>query len=525
MRRTVLWAAAVLFLVPNLVASAALEFEFLNAAKNYQRQETFPFGVPNEIVVASETTDVRTLLPIAIVIRVGNNRYRNAIPNTPQQSCRGPDGCSIPGPVIAKPPANTYVEVTAIDTNGRTLVTHTEGERPSPVPSPTAAARVAPSPAPAASSPTAVPQASLVPPTSPPAAMPVPLPDAAVDSGDSATDPGRALIVVIAAIVLIGAVAAGGFLLAGRAAPAIEQDPCEALRRMLGTLCESLRYRRERLKKAREKLKKLEEDFGAVDGKDETAADKLRPKLRKARAEFTEAENDIHAAKGFIDEQERRLAKCEKREPRANPCDSGAAATPKEGTGSGQIFVPRSDPVPGEPSGPCESGSKRTVGSPTEHQIKILDPKEPLVVEFVRGSQGAGKSAEQFASWLELLKKIPGGKVVLPLPLIKEILALGARVAREAAEFEQQTPIQYVRMNYLELTYDCTPVEVCVRRQWQRQLAVWWSPTETPGFEEYRLSGLAQPGGALTARQFPEWLASTLQGLGIIAERPENPCG
>ncbi|TSC64620.1 MAG: hypothetical protein G01um1014106_45 [Parcubacteria group bacterium Gr01-1014_106] len=512
MRRAVLWAAATILLLPHIAASAAFEFEFLNAEKNYQRQETFPFGVPNEIVVASQTTDVRTLLPIAIVMRVGTNRYRNAIPNTPEQTCRGADGCSIPGPVIPQPPPNTFVEVNAIDKNGRVLVTHTEGKKP-----PSSVVPSGPEPtAPVPSSrllPTDMPSASLPPSSSPASTL-----------QDPATRSRSNLITVLAVVALIGAVAVGGFLLVGHAQPVGEKDPCEALRRMLGILCETLRSRRERLKKAREKLKKLEEEFQAEDGKDEAAADAHRPKLRKERAEVKDIENDIHETKGYIDEQERKLAKCEKREPRENPCDSGAAATVGEGTGSGQIFVPRSDPVSGEPPGPCESGAKRT-GKPTTYQIKVLDPKEPVVVQFVRGAAGAGKSAEQFASWLELLKRIPGGKVVLPLPLIKEILALGAQIAREAAGFEQQAPILYVRINYLELAYDCTPVRVCVRRRWESRFEVWWNPVETPGFEEYHVGNLAHAGGALTARQFPEWLASTLQNLGIAAERPEHPCG
>lgn len=100
-----------------------INFEYLNADKNYQREATFPFDTNNEIVVASKSVDVRTLLPIEVSVGVvGAKKYTNTIPNDPIKYCRGADGCSIPGPKLAKPSSGSQVVITAKDKNGQLLV-------------------------------------------------------------------------------------------------------------------------------------------------------------------------------------------------------------------------------------------------------------------------------------------------------------------------------------------------------------------------------------------------------------------
>lgn len=104
-------------------SSSHINFEYLNADKNYQRETTFPFDTNNEIVVASKSVDIRTLLPIEVSVGVvGAKKYTNTIPNDPIKYCRGADGCSIPGPKLAKPNSGSQVVVTAKDKSGQLIV-------------------------------------------------------------------------------------------------------------------------------------------------------------------------------------------------------------------------------------------------------------------------------------------------------------------------------------------------------------------------------------------------------------------
>ena len=140
------FVAVILSIACGFFASSALAadfyFEFYNGGTN-KTESTYPLGVPVEIIVASQTQDVTKRLPIGIVIRADSDRYKNAIPNNAEQFCRGPDGCSIPGPNIPK--AN-YLEISAITENGQVLATYTKGTPPAepamvPVTTPTTTAR------------------------------------------------------------------------------------------------------------------------------------------------------------------------------------------------------------------------------------------------------------------------------------------------------------------------------------------------------------------------------------------------
>lgn len=165
-----LLVAGLLGLTPAPALAADFYFEFFNSSTS-QTQSSYPFGVPLEIIVASKTQDVTKLLPIAIVIRADNNRYRNAIPNNPEQFCRGPDGCSIPGPDIK---SADYLEVLAINSAGETLASYTKG---TPPPAEEGSPTPAPTPIPTTvieqTSPIPTPDKLVSPPPPPPANLPI----------------------------------------------------------------------------------------------------------------------------------------------------------------------------------------------------------------------------------------------------------------------------------------------------------------------------------------------------------------
>lgn len=140
--------ALTLAALPSPALAADFYFEFYNGSTN-KIESTYPLGVAVEIIVASKTQDVTKLLPIAIVIRADEDRYKNAIPNNPEQFCRGPDGCSIPGPNI---PQAKYLEISALTGSSEVLTTYTKGTPP-----PAAALEVNPSPTTVLATPVSVP--------------------------------------------------------------------------------------------------------------------------------------------------------------------------------------------------------------------------------------------------------------------------------------------------------------------------------------------------------------------------------
>lgn len=136
--KTLLFALILpLIWVNSVSASSHIRFEFLNL-ENYQQEESFPFNTRNEIIVASDDFDIRTLLPIELRFRYGQKALRGTIPENPQEFCRGPTGCSREGPNIAEP-QDGYFELTAIDKDGNVIASYRRGTppvAPSPTPSP-----------------------------------------------------------------------------------------------------------------------------------------------------------------------------------------------------------------------------------------------------------------------------------------------------------------------------------------------------------------------------------------------------
>ena len=135
----------------SALASSHIRFEFVNLESS-QQEESFPVGARNEIIVASNDVDMRTLLPIELRFRYGTEGIKTSIPDNPQQFCRGPTGCSREGPVIPRSEGG-YLEITAIDKDGNTIAHYQTGTPPeTPSPSPTPALSPNPTPSPPAAS-------------------------------------------------------------------------------------------------------------------------------------------------------------------------------------------------------------------------------------------------------------------------------------------------------------------------------------------------------------------------------------
>src|SRR3989344_4163485 len=118
--KSLLSLAIILLLCPIAAhASSHISFEFVNLQSN-QQEEFFPVNTRNEIIVASDDVDIRTLLPIQLKIRYDTNGLETTIPANPQQFCRGPTGCSREGPIISEPEGG-YLEITAIDKDGNII--------------------------------------------------------------------------------------------------------------------------------------------------------------------------------------------------------------------------------------------------------------------------------------------------------------------------------------------------------------------------------------------------------------------
>ncbi len=210
LRRTIILTGVVSALGAVAVYSsaahaAAFRFEFVNFDQNGKVQTTFPLGASNEIILASDTTDVRTVLPVAIVIRADSRQYKNAIPNNPELACAGPDRCSIPGPVI--PATAKYVEIQAVNTDGEVLATYTVGTPP-------AEAEPSPSPAAALLAPTGATQSETPTPSNEPRIIATPTPTSACPVASLAACPSRG--VPMAAVIGLLAVGSGLAFIIGR---------------------------------------------------------------------------------------------------------------------------------------------------------------------------------------------------------------------------------------------------------------------------------------------------------------------
>ncbi len=119
-----------LFFGTGAGAQPAYFFQFLDFQTNNLVQ-SFPFGHPNEVIVANETQDVRNQLPINLALKIdGQEKWKATIANNPSQNCRGANGCSTRGPVLDDPGTNAFVELTAKGKDGQTLTSYTRGTRP-----------------------------------------------------------------------------------------------------------------------------------------------------------------------------------------------------------------------------------------------------------------------------------------------------------------------------------------------------------------------------------------------------------
>ncbi len=114
----------------NAASQPAFNFEFFNFQTN-NRVAVFPFGHNNEVIIASQTQDVRNQLPISLSLIIdGNEKWSSTIINNPTQNCRGANGCSTRGPVVSDPGTSSYIELAAKGRSGQTLATYARGTPP-----------------------------------------------------------------------------------------------------------------------------------------------------------------------------------------------------------------------------------------------------------------------------------------------------------------------------------------------------------------------------------------------------------
>ena len=148
--KSLLFLTIIFLLWPiSAYASLHISFEFVNLESS-QQEESFPVGVRNEIIVASDDVDIRTLLPIQLKIQFDTKSLEMTIPKNPQQFCRGSTGCSREGPVISQSEGG-FIEITAIDKDGNNIAHYQTGTLPeAPSPSPTPALSPSPTPPPPA---------------------------------------------------------------------------------------------------------------------------------------------------------------------------------------------------------------------------------------------------------------------------------------------------------------------------------------------------------------------------------------
>ncbi|HLD60489.1 MAG TPA: hypothetical protein VI912_05805, partial [Candidatus Bilamarchaeaceae archaeon] len=102
-------------------------FEFLDINNDYQQVSSLPYGHNIHIVVASNSIDMTQRLPIAITFLIDGEEFSSyIIPNNPEYYCRGPDGCSINGPLIQEGWSTKSVSIIAVDKNNTILVRYEE---------------------------------------------------------------------------------------------------------------------------------------------------------------------------------------------------------------------------------------------------------------------------------------------------------------------------------------------------------------------------------------------------------------
>lgn len=115
--------------VPKIESTPKASWEFLRLDKSYEKTSTLKLdNAPIHLVVAtSGSPDVRTLLPISIVLKVdGKEEFKTIISGDPKLVCRDATGCSTDGPVMKSEWKNRSIELSAYDKNGNLLVKWTE---------------------------------------------------------------------------------------------------------------------------------------------------------------------------------------------------------------------------------------------------------------------------------------------------------------------------------------------------------------------------------------------------------------
>ncbi|MBI4022397.1 MAG: hypothetical protein HY372_03485, partial [Candidatus Andersenbacteria bacterium] len=312
--------SAALLVLPTTISAAGYSFQFYNFATS-QSSSSFPYGANHEIILVSESANLPELLPIAIVIRVGNDRYKNAIPDNPELACADEHHCSIQGPTIPASRQNEYLAITASTTDGTVLATYNRGTPPAAAPSaaapatapasqaapPSPAAKTAATPAP---SPTAAETTEAAAPYPFTAPLPVTYDSPPAVAAKTIPPPATNLLLLLAAGLLT---AGAGLYLTTFLNHAVPSDPCAELRALLA-------INRRHLHEAQQDLDKAREQNEAAQKSDSSYA-----KREAAKAQH-KAEVLVEVITEKIARLEKELAACEHRAAAAKKAAEDAAA-------------------------------------------------------------------------------------------------------------------------------------------------------------------------------------------------------
>lgn len=124
-----------LFSPGRAAASPGFRWEFFDFSSGQTTTE-FPLDRQVELILASDDADVRQALPITFQVRVNGRKVYEQTASDPRRQCRGPTGCSVPGPPPNVAGPTDKVEIVALDRNGNELSRSTRApaavESPSP---------------------------------------------------------------------------------------------------------------------------------------------------------------------------------------------------------------------------------------------------------------------------------------------------------------------------------------------------------------------------------------------------------
>ncbi len=219
---------------------------------------------------------------------------------------------------------------------------------------------------------------------------------------------------------------------------------------------------------------------------------------------------------------EKELAACEHRAAAAKKAAEDAAAA---------AAAPAKEPD--KPPAAAEEACREGEEVFDEAQVKtfrILDPDGEIEFKTDRGLTGMGEAAKDFASWLRILKKIPGGKYAAPVKFLKRILETGADISEEIAGFAGEASIIWIKIPILEISVTCEWWKVCQKKKWvyqrrekkprfTRDISEAYSADKDPT----QLRDPKDPNRLAQVKNFPEWLANKLKELNLD-ELPADPC-